>query len=164
MSGCVREHAPWKVKDGTQAYTDRHASTLPSHGGVFIWTKSNISASLFTSRLIHHLHSSIEGGRAGAVVSLCVCVRVCMCSWVYVWWGGGMGVRVNDQPNHKYTGSQHPNKAGNLHSIAFLSGDRPAVNNNTRPSVVKRGARSDRHSWGEGAATGSFSLLSFPWH
>lgn len=76
------------------------------------------------------------------MVSLCVYVFMGLC----VMGRGDGGVRVNDQPNHKYTGSQHPNKAGNLHSIAFLSGDRPAVNNNTRPSVVKRGARSDRHS------------------
>lgn len=52
---------------------------------------------------------------------------------------------MTDQPNSKYTASQHHNKAGNLHSIAYLSGDRPAVNNNTRPSVLRREhAGSDR--------------------
>lgn len=104
MSGCVREHAPWKVKDGTQTYTDRHASTLPSHGDVFIWTNSNTSASLFTSRLIHHLHSSIEGGRAGAVASLCVCVCVhgSLCDGEGGWEGWGWMI-------NQTTSTQAPN-------------------------------------------------------
>lgn len=89
----------------SQAYTGRHASTLPSHGGVFIWTNSNTSASLFTSRLIHHLHSSIEGGKAGAMASLCVCVCVhgSMCDRKGGW-GGGWGWMINQT-----TSTQAPN-------------------------------------------------------
>lgn len=57
---------------------------------------------------------------------------------------------------------RQPNKAGNLHSAAYLSGDRPAVNNNPRISVVKRGAcrQWSRESRGEGSAEGASPPLS----
>lgn len=61
---------------------------------------------------------------------------------------------------------RHPNKAGNLHSIAYLSGDRPAVNNYIRPSVVKRRVcrqwQEQWDNWGKRAIVGTLVCSSPP--
>lgn len=70
MSECVSERAICRVKAYGLTLLGMRAHFLwPSQAGFFIWSNSNVSSSLFTSRLIHHPLSRQEGGRTEAVAS-----------------------------------------------------------------------------------------------
>lgn len=71
MSGCVSERAICRVKAYGLTLMDMRAHfPWPSQADFFIWSNSNVSSSLFTSRLIHHLLSSQGGGRTEAAASV----------------------------------------------------------------------------------------------
>lgn len=86
MAACpclgVSERAICRVKASGLTRTDMQARfLLPSHAGFFVWSNSNVSSSLFTSTLIHHLLSSQEAGRREAVASV-ESVLGGQCGWV----------------------------------------------------------------------------------